>query len=68
MNGRQHNTHQSAAIDELAAPIAKPRLIQWTQRSGWWRLRGAGFTGLLLQLTATTRDRPGEAHDHLRVS
>jgi hypothetical protein len=50
MNRRQHNTHQSAAIDELAVPIAKPRLIQWTQHQGWWRLRGA-----ILSLTRTSR-------------
>jgi hypothetical protein len=51
MNGRRHNTHQSAAIDDLSAAIAKPRLIQRTQRSGWWRLRGA-----ILSLSRTNRE------------
>jgi uncharacterized protein (UPF0335 family) len=43
--------HQLAAIHELAAPIAKPRLYQWTQYPGWWRLRGA-----ILSLTRTNRE------------
>ena len=51
MNRRQHQTHQSAPIREVALPTAKPRLIQWTQHPGWWRLRGA-----ILSLTRTNRE------------
>jgi hypothetical protein len=51
MNGRQHNTHHSAPIEELAVRSEKPRLIQWTQYPGWWRLRGA-----ILSLTRTNRE------------
>ena len=51
MKGRQHKTHQPAAIRDVAVPTAKPRLIQWTQNPGWWRLRGA-----ILGLTRTHRE------------
>jgi hypothetical protein len=51
MKRRQQKMHQLAAIHELAAPIAKPRLYQWTQYPGWWRLRGA-----ILSLTRTNRE------------
>jgi uncharacterized protein (UPF0335 family) len=51
MSRRQHNTHQPAAVHEVAIPVAKPRLIQWTQHPGWWRLSGA-----ILSLTRTNRE------------
>jgi hypothetical protein len=54
MKGRHHRTHQSGAIHEVAVPATKPRLIQWTQNPGWWRLRGA-----ILSLTRTNRESIG---------
>jgi hypothetical protein len=51
MNRSQHNRHRSPAIDELAVPVAKPRLLQRTQHPEWWRLRGA-----ILSLSRTNRE------------
>jgi hypothetical protein len=51
MKRSQHQTHQLAAIHELAVPISKPRLDQCAHSAEWWQLRGAS-----LSLTRTYRE------------
>ena len=48
---QQHKTDQFADAEELKVPSAKPRLVQWSHKPEWWRLRGA-----ILGLTRANRE------------